>query len=692
MAWRNPRALLLPAALGAVLAGCGQMGPNQPHGAFAPYVPPQVELRPPDAPAIPVPRSAALSWREDPACVQDPARRPAQPVATRGEIARDCPRTNRDFIALGMSGGGVKAAIFSAEAMFYLDALGLLRRVALLSSVSGSSYAAGYYALSCDPADAWCREGQLEGGLRRPVWQYGESMAVLGSGFRSQLYRGAANVLLVPFRAEPIRAEEFARFIDSEYFGGGAGGERFTFRHLNPRRPALALNSTLLSGTRQLAEATRGLGYLRRRYPDELLHFAFTDYFFHHIGSDLGAMPLGYGVAASSAFPVLVGYAHLRNHRFCQQLRQLAGAATDCTKHAGYWLTLTDGGANDNQGLIELSASVAELVANEARSDLSPLGQRPHPSLQKLGRGDRALLLALNSSITEATGLGLPASMANRNPTLSAFLGTVERALAAVDVYSAGGADLRRRLYLSNAQALQQQLDAQRLDIRVTPLEVGLITLDRYAQGGAELARRVQAGLIEMEPDGRLRLTKGAPAEQTTQEIADAAKWQPVSWRRLSHRPVRQQLALGSTHPQCLFEQAKIAERGLFSLAEMNPGNATCLRRAARWAMALRAEELCLRGDSALADRSSFCRDGQLAALGGSWRETLDTLGECDLSRASTGNTQAEDDEVVQALLTNPWFRSQLPDEYADLRGTDAEVRRTTRTSANLLPGICAMP
>src|SRR5919202_1242718 len=76
--------------------------------------------------------------------------------ATRERLAKRCNsqgRPERDFVALTLSGGGTKAAVFSAESMFYLDALDLLRRASVVSSVSGGSFTAALYALSCDPAD-----------------------------------------------------------------------------------------------------------------------------------------------------------------------------------------------------------------------------------------------------------------------------------------------------------------------------------------------------------------------------------------------------------------------------------------------------------------------------------------------------------------------------------------------------------
>src|ERR1700730_5068772 len=49
-------------------------------------------------------------------------------------------------IALALSGGGFRAMLFHAGALVRLNELGILSRVARISSVSGGSIAAGYLA------------------------------------------------------------------------------------------------------------------------------------------------------------------------------------------------------------------------------------------------------------------------------------------------------------------------------------------------------------------------------------------------------------------------------------------------------------------------------------------------------------------------------------------------------------------
>ncbi|MEA1650441.1 hypothetical protein UAJ10_15660 [Nitrospirillum sp. BR 11164] len=431
----------------------------------------------------------ALHWRAAPSC--------------RGD--EGCPEDGKDFISLSLSGGGMKATIFSAESMFYLDAVGLLPHVGMLSSVSGGSFAAAYYALSVDGTDAPNVPPR-----RQPPWKYEPAMATVSQGFEPMVWKGLGNALL-PGRPNSVPVTEFADFIDRTYFQDGkSGGTGFNFGDLNPRRPVLVLNSTLVSNFRSLTELSENKHMLRRRTADEQLHFAFTQYYFSRIKSDLTTFPLSYGVASSAAFPALIGYGVLTNYSFCDQA-DLAAAAdglnppappgsaeaerqrASCLKKPQTWLTLTDGGANDNQGLIEVFETLAELAGSEQRSDLSQ--HVPCPALERgmavntvrpdcFRDSDRALALVVNTSVTEATGTNSSAGVLKNLPlTLVNFLyGSVQRIGQATDAYSASGYNLRNRLYRADID--EASVNLQRADVLITPLEIGLVTLDDYSTGG----------------------------------------------------------------------------------------------------------------------------------------------------------------------------------------------------------------
>src|SRR5690349_8052162 len=96
----------------------------------------------------PVPHSTPVRWQERYAgCIRDQRYSGLQ---TREDLwSNKCQGAGtRDFISLALSGGGTKAAVFSGETMFYLQALGVMQNVSAVSSVSGGSFAGAYYALS----------------------------------------------------------------------------------------------------------------------------------------------------------------------------------------------------------------------------------------------------------------------------------------------------------------------------------------------------------------------------------------------------------------------------------------------------------------------------------------------------------------------------------------------------------------
>ena len=57
------------------------------------------------------------------------------------------------FVGLTLSGGGARAAVFSAATIFELADLGLMEEVDVISGASGGALTAGYYALTCDNPD-----------------------------------------------------------------------------------------------------------------------------------------------------------------------------------------------------------------------------------------------------------------------------------------------------------------------------------------------------------------------------------------------------------------------------------------------------------------------------------------------------------------------------------------------------------
>ena len=136
-----------------------------------------------NTPVTAVPLSTPIRWRTAPGCLASAL---LTNIADRvGLAAQPCAQPpSRDLIALALSGGGTKAAVFSGEALFYLEALGLLQRTSIISSVSGGSFAGALYALSCDTDDKACKD-RTHSGLVRPPWQHATTMSTLGKGYQS---------------------------------------------------------------------------------------------------------------------------------------------------------------------------------------------------------------------------------------------------------------------------------------------------------------------------------------------------------------------------------------------------------------------------------------------------------------------------------------------------------------------------
>lgn len=233
----------------------------------------------------------------------------------------DASRRDPDFIALALSGGGSRAAVFSAAVMFELRRHGILRQVDVVSSASGGSVAAALYAASCD--DAQNCPATVNPGLRRTLWTESAVYPLLQQNFidrwRINCWR-PENILRYAtyFDRTDVMAETFAETL----FGGTRdAGNSFLFRDLNPRRPYLILNSTDNTDSVAVPEI-----------------FAFTEQDFGTLRSRLDLFPVAYGVAGSAAFPGAFHYVTLRNY----------GRAEAQFVH------IMDGGVQDNLGIESL--------------------------------------------------------------------------------------------------------------------------------------------------------------------------------------------------------------------------------------------------------------------------------------------------------------------------------------------------
>ncbi|PYM14990.1 MAG: patatin [Verrucomicrobia bacterium] len=186
------------------------------------------------------------------------------------------------FVVLAFSGGGTRAAALSygvleelakTEIVWEGNRRRLLDEVDLISSVSGGSFTAAYYALYGDRIF-----GDFETGfLKRNI-----------QGRLLALYCSPVNWVRLASR-KFSRIDMVAEYYDRHLFGGHTFGDLVA----QGRRPFLMINATDMSlGSR----------------------FEFTQDQFDLLCSDLYSFPLGRAVAASSAFPILLSPVTLRNY------------------------------------------------------------------------------------------------------------------------------------------------------------------------------------------------------------------------------------------------------------------------------------------------------------------------------------------------------------------------------------------
>jgi NTE family protein len=275
-------------------------------------------------------------------CVQAPINQPLAAFnpetgyRVSNALAED-PSGDEVFVILAFSGGGTRAAAFSYGAMEKLAATSitvdgktrsLLDEVDIISSVSGGSFTAAYYALHRKKGDFATFPDRF-----------------LYCNVRTSLALGLANPFNWPklFSAYYGRIDMAADYYDRTVFDHQTFGDLAAISG----RPFIVLNAT------DMAVGSR---------------FEFTQDQFDYLGSDLSSYPVARGVAASSAFPFLLNPLTLKNYPGFPDRPWLATALKDrernprdfayasamqsyADKERRPYIHLLDGGLADNIGL-----------------------------------------------------------------------------------------------------------------------------------------------------------------------------------------------------------------------------------------------------------------------------------------------------------------------------------------------------
>jgi predicted acylesterase/phospholipase RssA len=244
------------------------------------------------------------------------------------------PDGRRVFIGIALSGGGSRAANFSAASLLELQRLGLLQRAAAISSVSGGSFAAAYYGIAGHDPIGWS-EAELRKRLgydfRRDWiirWSYPHH--ILRYWFtpydRGDLMSEVLQDVL--FDGRPCRVTDMNAYAQQTHCDPHAmpGGSAIL--------PRIVINASDLQGN----------------------NFTFTEEKFRNeLGSRLDTYPLAHAIMASAAFPGAFQNVTLEDYRS-------EGRRT--YKH------LLDGGPTDNLGI----RAILRMLEKVQRNSPSALG------------------------------------------------------------------------------------------------------------------------------------------------------------------------------------------------------------------------------------------------------------------------------------------------------------------------------
>jgi len=347
----------------------------------------------------------------------DDGRNVAYSTKSRATLQVDGDRGNQNVLFfLALSGGGSRAAYLSAKTMLalqrvYPNDVDLLQEVDAMSSVSGGSLPAAYYALSRDdqlrivgglaplrsPSAAASVSRKLKVQDRRlrcdePLTEdeqsrlralaSSSSIRVIelcrrpGSGVRywneeEVLERMRRNYIkrwiFSWFLPESFlkywftaydRADIMAQTLEDNLYDSPVLGLEYGFKHLNHERPYLILNAT---------NATEQDGH--SLIPDPYSFgsvFTFTDDDFRErLNSDINEYSIARAVMASSAFPLVFANMTLRDFR-AEGLALCEDPALwnerDCGPH---YIHVFDGGNSDNLGLRSIKRALFELAVSD---------------------------------------------------------------------------------------------------------------------------------------------------------------------------------------------------------------------------------------------------------------------------------------------------------------------------------------
>jgi NTE family protein len=310
---------------------------------------------------------------------------------------------NNDFkLGLALSGGGFRSALFHVGMLARLAELDLLRKVDVISSVSGGSIIAAYYYLKVKSL----LERPPEPGQNPPGREaYIRLVAEIEADFLAAIQKNMLmRIFLDPVKNARMLAAEFsnterlAELLTTHFYqpifqpqGAGVKHDRILLKDIpirpiaanlaaGTRVPFLIINATVLNtghlwqftsvsvGEQQTEhKADHDIGFLRKfQISNDRLTMEQRKILYN--------ITLGQAVAASSCVPGIFEPLQIRN------LYNAAGKPLI--------VRLVDGGLVDNQGLVSLFAeNCSHIICSDASDILKP---EHHPSTQFLNVALRA--------------------------------------------------------------------------------------------------------------------------------------------------------------------------------------------------------------------------------------------------------------------------------------------------------------
>ena len=252
------------------------------------------------------------------------------------------------LVIMSLSGGGSRAAYLSASVMLGLEEvfaqenINLLHEVDAISSVSGGSLPAAYYAISSDAGDQPAVYGRVwdEATVKRQM-----KKDYIRKWFGNWFWpTNIGKFWFTAYDRSDIMAQTFA---DNMYdnLNSLPPGRDLTLGDMLDSRPYLVLNSTNGTVTPSPADGDAAVQEDPARQFGG--RFTFTSRDFGSIDSDINDYSLARAVMATATFPAVFNYMTMQDYALSD--------APGCTEECDRFVHVFDGGNADNLGLESVS-------------------------------------------------------------------------------------------------------------------------------------------------------------------------------------------------------------------------------------------------------------------------------------------------------------------------------------------------